>query len=1092
MEMSGSVSDFNYAAQLAFKEGLASNIAPGVSPNDIDLIISAGSIRVVVVILAPGGNATAADALVAALNAAGADPRILSAWTGQTVFGISPVQVRSVLVNFPSPPPPSPGPSPPPPMPPPSPPPAPPTPPPPSPPSPPPLWPYIANLEELQNAATGLTGGRITLIILGLILLCVFVVFGAWWYRRQIHKRGKMRLPKADGWKSKKDGKRYACFLSHYKHDCAATARILHDQIAQMLKTPVFLDSAELTDLRQLFSTGLHQSDVLVLLCTPGVLTRPWCLLELWEAHRNGIPVLPLHIAPVPGAKGFDQDAMRALLTDLDTKLDDVTEGAWGIVWDHVDSTAPGTTPDEIKDALLEVTGLGQDTVAGGESEASRGRRSSSLEESLRRQTMTAGPLRWDPGAPDRLMVAATQQLIERMAQLTDRSIKWREKSTPHAVKPAGAAEKSRFVPRKLIKTAGEVSMAKTVGAKGKGKGQKALFFIACDVEHQGGADARLFKSVLEARLGKGTILGATESVKRQLSRAMSRAFDHVRHLEHDIGSAAHHLGEHLPGHHHHKRPPSPQGGISRRGMRGSLHKAVQIATGRGGHHHHHHDGRKTLHQSLEALGKAEALLLLLTQNVLEVPSVLLQVYEAIKKGMPIVVVRVEGGGYNFGAASHYLNHLETELGQKDASALEELKSHLANFEGETSLDEMQSQLASVIPSMIAVPFNPAAAKEKHTMAGLVDELMQRKQTITQHRRRSLAAKAAAAKEQEKAFQAEEKSLRMEMKSRRSDSDGRPSRAEWLKGLLTSRVSVRSTTRKGRCRPDRSTDTSDASSRATSRATSLGSVPESGSSSSLLLDPLGSDRLTSLPSELSALPESSASRRGEPPAEESVVQKRVTIVVHDAKADSMPLPSAQPRAVANASPDAMKQLGLSSPSGSMVGYDQIERPSVTPPAPAPAASVAAPAPAPAMPPVATDPTPPSAAPEPAQPPITSEQLEVEVQAESEGKAVLEELFLLSSRGPSVTQLPPGMPPALPARRGSSRGSIIDPVVAQAPMLGRAESWRDVVQTNSFRAMQSSFAQELAANTSSEDVQGALKRFMSGETVVRRGEDNGEA
>ena len=60
------------------------------------------------------------------------------------------------------------------------------------------------------------------------------------------------------------------------------------------------------------------------------------------------------------------------------------------------------------------------------------------------------------------------------------------------------------------------------------------------------------------------------------------------------------------------------------------------------------------------------------------------------------------------------------------------------------------------------------------------------------------------------------------------------------------------------------------------------------------------------------------------------------------------------------------------------------------------------------------------------------------------------------------------------------------------MLGRAESWRDVVQTNSFRAMQSSFAQELAANTSSEDVQGALKRFMSGETVVRRGEDNGEA
>ena len=37
---------------------------------------------------------------------------------------------------------------------------------------------------------------------------------------------------------------------------------------------------------------GVHKSDVLVVLATKGVLTRPWCLLEMWEAALHEIPIV--------------------------------------------------------------------------------------------------------------------------------------------------------------------------------------------------------------------------------------------------------------------------------------------------------------------------------------------------------------------------------------------------------------------------------------------------------------------------------------------------------------------------------------------------------------------------------------------------------------------------------------------------------------------------------------------------------------------------------------------------------------------------------------------------------------------------------
>ena len=52
--------------------------------------------------------------------------------------------------------------------------------------------------------------------------------------------------------------------------EAASDARLMHDMLAKMLRYPVFLDSANLTDLRHLISDGVADSDVMLVLATKG------------------------------------------------------------------------------------------------------------------------------------------------------------------------------------------------------------------------------------------------------------------------------------------------------------------------------------------------------------------------------------------------------------------------------------------------------------------------------------------------------------------------------------------------------------------------------------------------------------------------------------------------------------------------------------------------------------------------------------------------------------------------------------------------------------------------------------------------------
>jgi hypothetical protein len=108
---------------------------------------------------------------------------------------------------------------------------------------------------------------------------------------------------------------KYACFISHYKAEAATEARHLKDKLTSMLSSDVFLDSDDLADLRNLLD-AVAASDVLVLLQTTNLLTRPWCLLEIYTAMRNQVPIVTVS---VKGAFVYSyQDALEMLGTAID------------------------------------------------------------------------------------------------------------------------------------------------------------------------------------------------------------------------------------------------------------------------------------------------------------------------------------------------------------------------------------------------------------------------------------------------------------------------------------------------------------------------------------------------------------------------------------------------------------------------------------------------------------------------------------------------------------------------------------------------------------------------------------------------------
>merc|ERR1719265_613509 len=126
-------------------------------------------------------------------------------------------------------------------------------------------------------------------------------------------------------------------FISHYKKEAGTEATLLQGELERLiradtnnlaceLRAPVFLDSENLADLKALRGHVRRSSHVLLLL-TPDVLKRPWCLIEIVIARREAIPVLPVEVLrpgdafEYPTEEFYEKLRQGQLITAADQQL---------------------------------------------------------------------------------------------------------------------------------------------------------------------------------------------------------------------------------------------------------------------------------------------------------------------------------------------------------------------------------------------------------------------------------------------------------------------------------------------------------------------------------------------------------------------------------------------------------------------------------------------------------------------------------------------------------------------------------------------------------------------------------------------------
>jgi hypothetical protein len=129
----------------------------------------------------------------------------------------------------------------------------------------------------------------------------------------------------------KGQGKQFVAFVSHMKMEAAAEARLCQMELEKLFHEPLFLDSDDLRRLDRLVE-HVRESACVLLLQTESVLTRPYCLLELYTAIESSIPIVGV---TVRGRFQYDFARARAYLMHLDTVLEEANPGASELLRKH-------------------------------------------------------------------------------------------------------------------------------------------------------------------------------------------------------------------------------------------------------------------------------------------------------------------------------------------------------------------------------------------------------------------------------------------------------------------------------------------------------------------------------------------------------------------------------------------------------------------------------------------------------------------------------------------------------------------------------------------------------------------------------------
>ena len=229
----------------------------------------------------------------------------------------------------------------------------------------------IGGLSPISKAVLFVHGDFITFLMIGTLVLALIIcsivlvmtmtqsareaVRALIAAQKEEEARGRMTLPPVCDWQLAK-GHKYCTFLSHYKVEAGSDARYLSDLIRRMTGAPAYLDSTDLVDLRLLFQDGVHKTDAFVILATKGVLTRPWCLMEMWEAARHQIPIV---LFPVVGG-GFDLADTKHLLSNLEVEMEMRNQYCMPEVMAHLRKQGV-TDVRELEDVLLAHIGVSDD-----------------------------------------------------------------------------------------------------------------------------------------------------------------------------------------------------------------------------------------------------------------------------------------------------------------------------------------------------------------------------------------------------------------------------------------------------------------------------------------------------------------------------------------------------------------------------------------------------------------------------------------------------------------------------------------------------------------------------------------------------------
>ena len=279
----------------------------------------------------------------------------------------------------------------------------------------------------------------------------------------------------------------YAAFLSHYKTEAGADARFIHDLLQRMLGCAVFLDSTDLVDLRALFVDGVHRSDVIVLLSTANVLTRPWCLLELYEAKKAAVPVIVVNMGTISGCPPRSDEWIRHFIVNIETELPKLNP--WALDEVRGQLARENASIEVFKSALLEVLHLEMPAIVEA-TELATVERSRSYGP---RAPDTNGDLQWRTEGTDNEIIADAQDLCCAMADAAGRPpLRWK----------APVGHQLRLIARLRNRTsvlARNLSFKKTAGAR----------FAFCISYDRGSSrrDARLLQSELARLLNQPVLV---------------------------------------------------------------------------------------------------------------------------------------------------------------------------------------------------------------------------------------------------------------------------------------------------------------------------------------------------------------------------------------------------------------------------------------------------------------------------------------------------------------------------------------------------------------------------------------------------------